>query len=203
MAEEIRDLIEKINQEGIRAAEEKAHNIEAAAKQRADAMLAQARLEADEIIAAAKDRIRREDENGKTLLAQAGRDLLLSLRIEINAMLGRIAVSEIQQVLTPEALFKLISEVVRNFSAGKSSDITVLLNKKDMETLEKNYLHKLEEETKKKIILSPSDEILGGFTISFDSGKSCYDFTDTALAEYIGSYLKPKLNQILQEAIKE
>jgi len=203
MAEEIRDLIEKINQEGIKAAEEKAQNIEAAAKQRADDILAQAGLEAEEMIAAAKDRIRREDEKGKTLLAQAGRDLLLSLRKEINAMLGRIVVSDIQQALTPEALFKLLSEVVRNFSTGENSDITVLLNKEDLETLEKNFLYKLREETKKKIILKPAEEISGGFTISFDSGKSCYDFTDKALAEYIGTYLKPKLNQILQEAIKE
>ena len=155
MAEEIRDLIEKINQEGIKAAEEKAQNIEAAAKQRADDILARARLEAEEMIAAAKDRIRREDEKGKTLLAQAGRDLLLSLRKEINAMLGRIVVSDIRQALTPEALFKLLSEVVRNYSAGESSDITVLLNKEDLEILEKNFLHKLKEETKKKIILRP------------------------------------------------
>jgi V/A-type H+/Na+-transporting ATPase subunit E len=203
MAEEIRDLIEKINQEGIKAAEEKAQNIEAAAKQRADDTLAQAKLEAEEMIAAAKDRIRREDEKGKTLLAQAGRDLLLSLRKEINAMLGRIVVSGIQQALIPEALFKLLLEVVRNYSVGESSDITVFLNKEDLETLEKNFLHKLREETKKKIILRPAEEISGGFTISFDSGKSCYDFTDKTLAEYIGTYLKPKLNQILQEAIKE
>ncbi|MCX6681555.1 MAG: hypothetical protein NTY71_01015, partial [Methanoregula sp.] len=173
MAEEIRDLIEKINQEGIKAAEEKAQNIEAAAKQRADDILAQARLEAEEMIAAAKDRIRREDEKGKTLLAQAGRDLLLSLRKEINAMLGRIVVSDIHQVLTPEALYKLLSEVVRNYSAGESSDITVFLNKEDLETLEKKFLHKLREETKKKIILRPAEEISGGFTISFDDGKSC------------------------------
>jgi len=203
MAEEIRDLIEKINQEGIKAAEEKAQNIEAAAKQRADDILSQAMLEAEEMIAAAKDRIRREDEKGKTLLAQAGRDLLLSLRKEINAMLGRIVVSDIQQTLTPEALFKLLSEVARNYSAAESSDITVLLNEEDLETLGKNFLHKLREETKKKIILRPAEEISGGFTISFDSGKSCYDFTDKALAEYIGTYLKPKLNQILEEAIKE
>jgi V/A-type H+-transporting ATPase subunit E len=203
MAEEIRDLIEKINQEGIRAAEEKAQNIEAAAKQRADDILAQARLEAEEMIAAAKDRIRREDEKGKTLLAQAGRDLLLSLRKEINAMLGRIVFSDINQTLTPEALFKLLSEVVRNYNAGESSDITVLLNKEDLEILEKNFLNKLREETKKKIILRHAEEISGGFTISFDSGKSCYDFTDKALAEYIGTYLKPKLNKILQEAIGE
>jgi len=203
MAEEIRDLIEKINQEGIKAAEEKAQNIEAAAKQRADDILAQARLEAGEMIAVAKDRIHREDEKGKTLLAQAGRDLLLSLRKEINAILGRIVVSDIHQVLTPEALFKLLSEVVRNYKAGESSDITVFLNKEDLEHLEKNFLNKLREETKKKIILRPAEEISGGFTISFDSGKSCYDFTDKALAEYIGTYLKPKLNKILQEAIGE
>ncbi|MDP2796541.1 MAG: hypothetical protein Q8N94_03420 [Methanoregula sp.] len=203
MAEEIRDLIEKINQEGIRAAEEKAQNIEAAAKQRADDILAQAKIEAEEMIAAAKDRIFREDEKEKTLLAHAGRDLLLSLRTEINAMLGRIVVSELQQALTPEALSRLLLEVVRNYSAGESSDITVLLNKEDMETLEKNFMYKLREETKKKIILRPAEEISGGFTISFDSGKSCYDFTDKALAEYIGIYLKPKLNRILKEAIKE
>jgi V/A-type H+-transporting ATPase subunit E len=203
MAEEIRDLIEKINLEGIKAAEEKAQNIEAAAKQRADEMLAQARLEAEEMIAAAKDRIRREDEKGKTLLAQAGRDLLLSLRKEINAMLGRIVVSDIRQALTPEALSKLLSEVVRNYSAGESSDITVFVKKEDLEILEKSFLHKLREETKKTIILRHAEEISGGFTISFDDGKSCYDFTDRALAEYIGTHLKPKLNQILQEAIKE
>jgi V/A-type H+-transporting ATPase subunit E len=203
MAEEIRDLIEKINQEGIKAAEEKAQNIEAAAKKRADDILARAKFEAEGMIAAEKDRIRREDEKGKTLLAQAGRDLLLSLRKEINAMLGRIVVSDVRQVLTPEVLFKLLSEVVRNYSAGESSDITVFLNKEDQETLEKNFLYKLREETKKKIILRPAEEISGGFTISFDDGKSCYDFTDKALAEYIGIYLKPKLNQILKEAIKE
>ena len=203
MVEEIRDLIEKINQEGIKAAEENAQNIEAAAKQRADDILAQAKLEAEEMIAAAKDRILREDEIGKTLLDQAGRDLLLSLRKEINAMLGRIVVSDIQQALTPEALFKLLSEVIKNYSSGENSDITVLLNKKDQEILEKNYLNKISKETKKKIILRSGEEISGGFTISFDSGKSCYDFTDKALAEYIGTYLKPKLNQILKGAIKE
>ena len=203
MAEEIRDLIEKINLEGIKAAEEKAQKIEAAAKQRADDMLARAKRETEEMIAAAQENIRREDEKEKTLLAQAGRDLLLSLRNEINAMLERIMVSEVHQAITPEALFKLLSEVVKKNSAGESGDIVVQLKKEDLEILEKNFLHKLMEETKKNIILRPVEEMSGGFTISFDSGRSCYDFTDKALAEYIGTYLKPKLNQILQEAMKE
>ncbi len=203
MAEDIRDLIEKINLEGIRAAEEKAQTIEASAKQRADEILTRAAREAEEMIAAAKDRVSREDEKEKTLLAQAGRDLLLSLRKEINTMLGRIVVTEVRQALTPEVLSRLLSEAVRNYSAGERSDITIFLNKMDLDILEKHFMYQLSEETKKTILLRPSEEISGGFTISFDNGKSCHDFTDKALADYIGTYLKPKLNRILKEAIKE
>lgn len=203
MPEEIRDLIEKINQEGIKAAEEKAQNIESLAKQKADDILSQARLEAEKIIAAAEDRVRREDRAEKALLAQAGRDLLLSLRKEINAMLDRIVVSDIQQALTPERLSGLLSEIVRNYEGVENSDVTVFLKKEDLEILEKTFFQKLREETNNKIVLKPTEEISGGFTISFDSGKSCYDFTDRALAEYIGVYLKPKLNQLLLDAMKE
>lgn len=203
MPEEIRDLIERINQDGIKAAEEKAQKIESAARQKADDILAQARLEAGEMIAAAKERIRKEDEIAKNLHVQAARDLLLSLRKEINAMLSRIVVSDVRQALTSETLATLLSEVIRNHSAGENNDITVFLNQEDLKILNKNFLFKLGEETKKKVILKPAEEISGGFMISFDKGKSCYDFTDTALAEYIGNYLKPKLKEILLDAVKE
>jgi V/A-type H+/Na+-transporting ATPase subunit E len=203
MPEEIRDLIEKINQEGIKAAGEKANSIEAEAQQKAAAIISQARIEADRIISDAKDRISLEDVRERALLAQAGRDLLLSLRKDINAMLGLIMVSDIRQALTPEALFRLLIEVVRNYNSAERSEITVSLNKKDLELLEKHYLDKLKQETEGDIVLKPGEEIRGGFTISFDRGKSCYDFTDKALAEYIGTYLKPKLNKILQEAVEE
>ena len=200
MPEEIRDLIDKINQDGIRAAEEKAREIEAAAKQRADEVLDRARLDAEKIVAVAHERIRREEESEKTLLAQAGRDLLLSLRIEIIAMLRRIMVSDIREALTPEALSRLLSDVIRHQSAGEKGDIVVFLKKEDLEALEKNFLQRLREETMKKIVLKPAEEISGDFVISFDSGRSCHDFSDKALADYIGRYLKPKLQGILEDA---
>jgi vacuolar-type H+-ATPase subunit E/Vma4 len=203
MPEEIRDLIEKINQEGIRAAEEKAKTIEDEAKQRSDAILSRAQAEADAMISAAKERILREDEREKALLAQAGRDLLLSLREEINAMLGRIVVSDIRQDLTPEGLFRLLSEIIRNYTAKEGGDIIVSLNKKDLELMEQHYMNTLRQEAARGITLQPGEEIQGGFTISFDTGKSCYDFTDKALAEYITTYLKPKLKKILEEAVED
>ncbi len=203
MAEEIRDLIEKINQDGIKAAEEKAQKIEAEGKQRADEMLARAGRESEELVAAALARIRREEESGKALLAQAARDMLLSLRHEILAMLDRIMVSETRQALAPVALGNLLSGAIRLGHEGAGGDIEIALRKEDLDIIEKDFLRKLQEEMKKNIILKPSEEISGGFIISFDHGKSCYDFTDMALAEYIGTHLKPKLNGVLREAIKE
>lgn len=201
MAEEIRDLIEKINQEGIKAAEKKAAEIEVAAKQKAEEVLAKARLEAEKIMAAAKDRISHEEEKGKALLNQAVRDLLLTLKKEINAMLESIVITETRHALNAESLSKLLSELIKSYASKQTADIVVSLKREDSEAFEKSFLHKLKEETHKGITLKPSEEITGGFTISFDSGKSCYDFTDRALAEYIGTFLKPKLNQILQDAV--
>jgi vacuolar-type H+-ATPase subunit E/Vma4 len=203
MAEEIRDLIEKINEEGVWAAEEKARTIEAEAQQRAGELLIKATAEAEAMIAAAQERIRRDEEKERVLLSQAGRDLLLSLREEINAMLGRIMVSEIREVLTPEVLVRLIAESVRNYSAGKGGDITVSVNAGDLDVLENHFLKRLSDETNKTILLQPSEEISGGFFISFDDGKSCHDFSDKALAAYIGTHLKPRLNRILEDATKE
>ena len=203
MAEEIRDLIEKINQDGIRAAEEKGRQIEAAAQEQAGEILDRARHETEGMLSAAREKIRREEENEKTVLAQAGRDLLLSLRNEIGAMLGRLLEGEVRATLTPEALATLLSDVIRRESAGEGGDIAVYLKKDDLERLEAHFLQRLREETKKQIVLMPADGISGGFIISYDGGKSCFDYTDRALAAYLGARLKPELDRILKGAAKD
>jgi hypothetical protein len=172
MAEEIRDLIEKIQQEGIQAAEERARQIEAEARQKAEAILLQAGREAEELTAAANTRLRLEEEKGKALLAQAGRDLLLSLRAEINAMLGRLVATEVGQALSPEMVSGLLRDVIQGYAGEGADSVTVEVNPTTMEALERHFIHRLQEETKKTILLRSSGEITGGFTLSFDHGKS-------------------------------
>jgi vacuolar-type H+-ATPase subunit E/Vma4 len=46
--------------------------------------------------------------------------------------------------------------------------------------------------------VQPSEDISSGFIISYDQGKSYFDFSDKALAEYIAGYLKPQLSEILK-----
>ncbi|MFA5410686.1 MAG: V-type ATP synthase subunit E family protein [Candidatus Omnitrophota bacterium] len=197
MAEDIKALIDKINREGVLAAEEKASKIEEQAKAGAKEILEKAQSQAEKILKQAQENISLMQEKEKSLLQQAGRDLLLVLRQEINATLDKLINAQVQDALTPESLSKILSSAIKNAPSAAKEEIIVSLNKDDLETLEKGFLAKLKEETKKKITLKSQDAIRAGFVISYDGGKSQFDFSDKALAEYIGNFLKPKLKDIL------
>ncbi|MDD4980473.1 MAG: hypothetical protein PHC54_04270 [Candidatus Omnitrophica bacterium] len=198
MAEDIKSLIDKINQEGIAAAEKKAKEIEEKTRQEAERVLAKAKREASSLLNNAKEQILKMREEERASLTQAGRDLLLTLKQEVNIMLQKIIVRELRDMLTPENLFKILSSAIKGSCVKEKTDIIISLNKEDLKALESGFLAKLKAETKKEILLRPSESIGAGFVISFDAGKSQFDFSEKALAEYIGAYLKPKLKEILK-----
>jgi len=202
MAEEIKSLIEKIQQDGIKVAEEKAREIEDQAKKEADLILQNSRAEAERLLSEAKDNLAKMEQSQKALLAQAGRDLVLTLKKEINAMLERLILQEIQGSITPEVMADILGRIIKEQATLGKEDIIVTLKKADLDKLEKNFLARLKEEAKKGIVLKPSEDVRTGFLISFDNAKSYFDFSDQALAEYIGTYLKPKLAELLENALK-
>jgi len=197
MAEDIKALIEKIQQEGVQAAQDKAREIETAAKLKAHELIERAKLDAEKIIAEAEEKISREKESAHVSLKQAARDTLLVLKKEISSTLDKVIAQEIHQALKPEELAKMIIALAKEPPVKDGVDIIVNLKKEDQQTLEKHFLDTLKHEIKKGIILKASDDITAGFMISFDSGKSYFDFSDKALAEYIGSCVRPGLKEIL------
>ncbi|MBM3246065.1 MAG: hypothetical protein FJZ13_01915 [Candidatus Omnitrophica bacterium] len=201
MAEEIKELLAKIRTEGIQAAEEKAGKIEEEARRQAEEIVARAKKEAQKMLAAAEEKIQRQEEYTRSTLAQAGRDVLLSLKREINAMLERLILAGARRALPPQELAKIIAAPIKDYR-GQAKDIVVSLNEEDLEKIKQGLLEELKEAVKKGVTLKPSIEISAGFTISYDGGKSQFDFTDRALAEYIGAYIKPCLKDTLQAALE-
>lgn len=199
MSEQIKDLIDKIQQEGVIAAENKARIIEAEAKTRAEKIIQKSEIEARKLIEDAQSKAAKMEENTKSLLAQAGRDLLLNLKKEINIMLQGIIIKETRGVLTPEELVKIINMLIRDYAQKQIEEVIVSLSKEDFKKIENNFLDKLKENLKNNVVLKPSEDINAGFTISYDAGRSFFDFSDKALAEYISLYLKPKLAEVLKD----
>ncbi|MCM8765603.1 MAG: V-type ATP synthase subunit E family protein [Candidatus Omnitrophica bacterium] len=201
MAEDIQGLLKKIQEEGIKKAEEKAEQIEKEARKRAEEILSQAKEEAERLIKEAKEKISQEQSHTQTLLQQAARDLLLTLKKEINSLLQKIISQEIDTSLNAEELGRIISAIIKEYK-GETPEIVVLLKKEEAENLERHFFNRLKEEIKKGIVIKPSEEVSGGFLISYDGGKSYFDFSVQALAEYLGNYLKPKLKDLLNETFK-
>lgn len=204
MAEDIKGLIEKIQQEGIHAAEEKAKEIQEQAKKRADELIRNAKLKAEEISDETKEELVEAEASHKALLAQAGRDFLLTVRKEVNSLLHKLIIAKTREALTPQALTEILAHIVKETVKpyGKA-EIIVTLKEDDLKSLQESLFGKLSEEIKKGLVLKPSDEITAGFLISYDGGKSQFDFSDRALAEFIGSSLKPKLEELLKQATQE
>lgn len=198
MSEELKELIEKIQTEGVKAAEEKAQAIIEEARRQAAAIVEKANSEARKSLQETNGRIAKSEEASRLALKQVGRDTLISLRKEVSVLLDKIIRSSIQEALAPRELGEIITSLIKETVHKHGEGVEVTLKKEDVEKLEKGFLSELKAELKKGIILKPSDEISAGFLISFDSGKSHFDFTDKALADYLAGYLKPKLLEILK-----
>ena len=201
MADDIKGLIERIQQEGVRSGETKASAIEEEARKKAAEIIKQAQVQAQKMVRDAQEEIARQKASTEASLKQAGRDLILSLEEEIEAMLERLIKARTQEALTPQELIRLIDSLVKGYTKKEDSDITVSLGKSDLKKLQEGFAGELKEMVKKGIVLKPSDEITGGFIISYDEEKSHFDFTDKAMTEYIGKHLKPALAEILEGAI--
>lgn len=198
MAQEIKDLIAKIQAEGIKIAEEKAKEIEARALSAAEKIINQANSQAKKIIADATEQVVKDRHSAEASLNQAGRDFLILLKSRINVMLDKLVTENIRQSLTSEELAKIILLLIKGAGNKSGAEVTITLSREDAELLEKSFLSKLILESKTQIVLKSSDEISAGLRISFDAGKSHFDFSDKALAEYICANIKPELNRILK-----
>ncbi|HOY09890.1 MAG TPA: hypothetical protein PLB05_07430 [Candidatus Omnitrophota bacterium] len=203
MTERIQELLDKIKNEGIEVAEAKARDIEARAQTRAGDIVARAQEEAARIVSGAKTESQKTKDVVEVALKQASRDMLLRLRKEITKTLEGIVLKDLRESLSPEVMVSLIQKIAAAyFNNAQAGDIQVALSGEDLKKLENGFLAKLKGALKQPLVLRSADNIRAGFTISFDQGKSCFDFTDESLAEFLGQYLNEHVTKILKESLK-
>ncbi len=199
MSENLKGLLEKINQEGIKSAEEKARVIEDKAGKNAEKILGDARKLADEIIRKAKAEADKTKASANLSVKQASRDLLLGLKEDIRKTLNKIIAGEINQALSNEEIAGILAGLIDKYAEknGKADDIKVLVKKEDLEKIKNTFVSKLKDKVKAGVEFRPSQNINAGFSISFDKGKSYFDFSDEGLLEALSAYLNPELAKLI------
>ncbi len=154
------------------------------------------------MIAEADHEIKKTEGSTRKALQQASRDMLLSLKKEIQNTLRKIVSAKIKEGLTAEDISRIILEISRKEIEGKTAEsgIEVILNPEDLQKLKDGFLFELQRQLKLSVHLRPSEDISRGFLISFDKGKSNFDFTEAGLSQYLSAYLNDEVSALLKEA---
>ncbi|MBU0469530.1 MAG: hypothetical protein KKD07_07315 [Candidatus Omnitrophica bacterium] len=204
MASQIQELINKIKSEGVESAQQEATQIQDAAKAEAKKIIEKARVEAAQLLAAAKEEIKKNEESTNMALKQSSRDMLLSLRKEIDKTLKKIIKKELEETLSGEKLASILADVMKESMKDehKSAEMKVALSPADLKSFEDGFIAKLQTELQRTFEIESSEDISKGFTISFDGGKSCFDFTEKSLVDYLSVYLNTQVSAILKGSIE-
>ena len=201
MAAQLQELIERINQEGIKSAEGKTRKIIAEAEKKAEDIIEKARKEAKGLTEKANKGAESTREKSEKAIKQSFRNVMLSLKEEIKKQFDLIVKSEVGEALKPEVVSEIIIKVSESFAKQMSGnqDAQVLVSKGDAKKLGETFIERFKKEVKSGLEIKPVKNIDAGFMVSFDGGKSHYDFTDDGLRECLSAYISPQLKEIVKK----
>ena len=198
---QLQELIEQIKKDGVDAAEVQAEAIVASAKAEAEKIIADAKAQAEKIMADAKSENAKTVKSGEDAIRQAGRNLLISFRESVTRELKAIVGENVTAVYSSDSLAKLIITVVEGWSKQPDvEDITVILNRKDLTSLEETLLAGLKDRMLKGVTLKANDNFDGGFRIAANNGGAYYDYSAETVVDMLSNYLGAKVTQLLKEA---
>ncbi|MCK4947125.1 MAG: hypothetical protein KAS46_02000 [Candidatus Aureabacteria bacterium] len=200
MAAQLQELIERINKEGVKSAEEKTRKIIAEAEKKAEDIIEKAEKEAKALTENAKKSAKSTQEKSEKAIKQSFRNVMLALKQEITKQFDLIVKSEIGKALKPEVVSEVIINVSKDIAKQKSDgkDVQILVNEKDAKKLAVTFIESFKKEIQSGLEIKPVKNIDAGFMVSFDGGKSHYDFTDDGLRECLSAYISPQLKEIVK-----
>ena len=203
MEMDLKNIIDRIKEEGVGEAERKAADIISQAEDKAKDTLSGAEAEKEEVLKKAAEKAGKLKKNSEEALRQAARDVLLGLRGQITDLFDRVMKEKVAGQLTPDVLKEMIIRLVDHFKEDEKADIEILFSEKDKKALEKELLADLEKEMAKGVLIKASSGVEKGFRIGKKDENSYYDFTDEAIMETFKAFLNPKITELLDPGSKK
>ncbi len=199
MDAQLQGIIDRIQQDGVRTAEEKAAEIIAKAEETARERVESARKEADTILEQAESERQRLLASGNAALQQSARDLILSVKAQLTAIFSSLIADEAGTALSAERMAVIIGDIVKGWSSGEAE---VLVAESVQSELEASLRSSLSDKLASGITVRPVASSAAGFRVGKKDGSVHFDFTDESIAEILSQYLNPRLAALIEESAK-
>ncbi len=198
MAEELQELLTRINNDYLQKAEAEKEEILTAARAEAARIVAEAEAAAAAKKAEAEKAAAGFQARSEAAARQAARDVVLALRAELESRLNRALSRNASAALTPEFMGELIRNLAAAFAANPNGEVTVLTSSRDAEALRGVLSGTLRESFREEPRVFASAGIRGGFQVSFNGADVYYDFSEAAIRELLAGYLGGELAKLLE-----
>lgn len=198
---QLKELIDQIKEDGVKAAETEAESILNAAREEAAKIIADAQSDADRILANAKSENERMVSSSEAAIRNAGRNLLISFRESVAREIKTLTGENVSAAYSSDVFAQLVVNVVESWAKKPEADnIAVILNSEDLKSLEGTILAGIKSRMLNGVTLKANDNFDGGFRISVNNGNAYYDYSTEAVVEMISNYLSPRVTELLKEA---
>ena len=202
MVDELQNLLDRIQKDGVEQAEAEAARIVQQAKDRARETVGGAEREAEEKLARADQDSQVFVDRGTKALEQAARDLIIGVQKDLERIFQESVRESAGEALTPETMAEMMIKLSEAYGKHdlKENHIEVLLSPKDRDQFVKLSMGKYRESLGQGIEIRSDAGIRKGFRISFRDDKVYHDFTVDAVADALAGLLKAPLRDIVKRA---
>ena len=191
MAEELQQLLEKIQRDGVDKANAEAAAIVAKAKAEADTIVKKAQEDAAAAEAKGKADAEAYAARARETISQAARDTVLKVREDVTKLLTKLLAQDVSAALATEAV-PLAAAAVKELVTGSGAEVAA--SAKLVDALRAQLAAQAQNGV--KVV---ADEMTGaGFTVKLDNGRVEHDFTDAAISEALAQRLRSDLAALLK-----
>ncbi len=194
MTQDLQQLLEKINTDGVEKAKIEAAKIISQAEAQAKKTVESAQHEAAQLVNQAKQEATSYERRAEESIRQAARDTLLNLEKSITTLLTNLLLTEVKSTLQTEGVVtQLVCDAVHAYLHNKGSMEVIVA-----QTWVQKLQAKLVAEASQGVKIITDTQTGAGFKIRLANGRIEHDFSAAAVAEALAKQLRPQLAALVK-----
>jgi V/A-type H+-transporting ATPase subunit E len=202
MPEELENLLERIQKDGLEKADAEAGRILEKARAEADAILAKARTDAAAMVARAEKQASDFEDRARKTLRHASRDFMLLIGEALQSTLDSIVAREVASALDSRALGDIIQSLISEYFLRRAGGVEIILPESRRKEVADFLLARFREEIGKGIEIRGGG-MVSGFKVREVNGDILHDLSAEAIADSLSKLLRPHLGEVVKQAVKE
>lgn len=197
MDQNLKELTEKLYQEGVAKGNQQADVVLAEANKKSNQIIALAETKAKAILAEAEKKAAELDKNTKSELQLASRQIISTLEQEVIKLVnGSIVEKAVKMSIDDKAFIQqLILTAVSNWAAKQ--DVLVVVSPEDKQSVEDFFASNAKQLLDEGLKIESANNIKTGFLIGPADGSYKVSFTQDDFIEFFKEFIRPKIVELL------